>query len=320
MKTVRVLLAAYNGEKYIERQIDSILSQQGVRISLLVRDDGSDDGTREILAGYAHRLECVCVYAGKNRGAAGSFYDLLARTDMEADYYAFADQDDVWREDKLLHAVELLEQEKDAEGAGKRLPLLYAGKVVYASRDLKKQEEFSYQIARSASFGNALVENICMGCTQVFNQPLLKLVRGHLPPDSIMHDWWMYLTAAYFGRVLYDQQAYMLYRQHGDNQIGMHNCWAARWKNRLRHMAQLKNKLSGQAAAFQKAYEGLLDGYADAIENLCWYEKNLDILEQMCGYKNSFYRRACLAADKRIYRQNRMDDLLYRLLFLTGYL
>ena len=91
MKHVQVLLSAYNGEKYLPQQLDSILAQEGVRVSLLIRDDASFDSTPRILAAYAEKFENIFVYTGKRKGAAGSFFDLLAKTDVLADYYAFAE-------------------------------------------------------------------------------------------------------------------------------------------------------------------------------------------------------------------------------------
>ena len=306
MKTVQVLLAAYNGEKYIRSQIDSIMCQQGVQVSVLARDDGSKDDTWEILSSYAQKFENMIVYRGKNKGAAGSFFDLLIQTDTTFDYYAFSDQDDVWQKDKLLRALERLEEEKNR----KHLPLLYASKVICASCDLKDERDAPYSTYRGALFGNALVENICMGCTQVFNKELLDLVRGHLPEGDIMHDWWMYLTAANFGRVIYDDQAHMLYRQHENNQIGMQSCWYGRWKNRLLHLPQLRSRLSQQTVIFCKAYEGLLNKY----------DRNVELLKEICSYRNSISHKMRLVTDRRIYRQNKIDDVLYRLLFLIGYL
>lgn len=310
-RTVRVLLSTYNGEKYLKEQLDSILMQEdrGVSVSILVRDDGSSDHTQEILSAYAKKFKNFSWYTGKHKGAAGSFYDLLLRTDTIADYYAFADQDDVWHQEKLVRAVRKLIQES------KRMdyvdqPILYAGKVICASQNLEKQERVYYRIGKNASFGNALVENICMGCTEVFNLELLMLVRKHLPGSNIMHDWWMYLTAAYFGKVIFDQQAYMLYRQHENNEVGMQNCRRLRWRNRIVHVRKIKHKLSGQASEFQEVYTGV-----PAMSR-----EDEGRLEQMCRYRDSVYKRICMAVTSGIYRQNRMDDLVFRLLILIGYL
>lgn len=263
----------------------------------------------------------MSVYTGKRKGAAASFFDLLLHADLSNSYYAFADQDDVWRKDKLFRAVSLMER----HSAGQ--PLLYAGKVIYASQNLGRRQEFAYKIRRGPSFGNALVENICMGCTEVFNRRLLELARNHLPKENIMHDWWMYLTAAFFGKVVYDQQAYMLYRQHGENQIGMQNRWGRRWMNRLIHTRQMKHKLSRQAGQFYGAYlrhaAGSLpvSGYARwSAEDRRSFHKNLDCLLLLCSYKDSFKNRCRIFCNRTICRQTYLDDVICRLLFLAGFL
>ncbi len=239
---------------------------------------------------------------------------MLQHADLLADYYAFADQDDIWKKDKLFQAVMLLEAQPQS------LPALYAGKVIYASENLSRCRKFPYQIRRMPSFGNALMENICMGCTEVFNRSLLQLVKEHLPSDCIMHDWWMYLTAAYFGKVIYDQHAYMLYRQHGDNAVGMQNRWSRRWIHRMQHIRQMKYKLSIQAETFKNAYEDLLylpDGQKESSSCMRGNKVSLYLL---CGYRQSFVKRCRLVPDKNLYRQNVLDDAVCRLLFMIGFL
>lgn len=300
MKSIQVMLSAYNGCLYLSQQIESILAQENVEVSLLIRDDGSTDQTMKLLQTYEKRYPNISVYAGSNRGAAGSFYDLLQNAGRSFDYYAFADQDDIWFPDKLSAAVAMLETESD------RMPLLYAGKVICASKDLKKREAFSYRTDRKPDFGNALLENICMGCTQVFNRPLLILVREHLMQRTVMHDWWMYLTAAYFGKVIYDQHAYMLYRQHDKNIVGMKNQWGKRWRNRIRHFSQMKHKLSDQAELFRMAYAPIVK---DDVR-----------LRLLCEYRRHVMLKLKLIFSKSIYRQNRLDDIVCRLLFIISYL
>ncbi len=298
--TVQVLLSAYNGAEYLIRQLDSILLQAGVELSLLVRDDGSSDRTLEILRAYEKRYPNVSVYAGDRKGAAESFYDLLRHADLSKRYFAFADQDDVWHRDKLLRAVLRLEQDPSDR------PALYASSVVYASKNLRDRRNVTSLVRRSPSFGNALMENICMGCTQVFNLRLLELVRGHLMHGSVWHDWWMYLTAAYFGTVIFDPRPSILYRQHGKNAVGMQDCRGKRWISRIRRIRQMKHSLSEQACLFKDTYADLLQ--ADAR------------LELLCGYRTDLWKKCSLIRSRAVYRQNALDDAVCRILFLFGFL
>lgn len=300
MKRVQVLLSAYNGENYLEEQLDSILSQNDVEVSILVRDDGSVDRTRDILLDYEKKYSNFRWYTGTNIGVQRSFMELLDSADEEFDYYAFADQDDVWLPEKLQRAICLLEKEAGIQ------PLLYGSKVIYADKDLKAPEAFSYTIEKAPAFGNALVENICMGCTEVFNRELLLLVREHKPTKETLHDWWLYLTASCFGKVLFDNNAYILYRQHGGNQVGMQNTWVSRWRARIHHFGKLKYSLSGQAADFLEIYD--LNGENEALARL------------LAEYRWDLKKRVRLIQEKRIYRQQSLDTKVYHLLFLFGLL
>lgn len=299
-KSVQVLLSAYNGEKYLAPQLDSILAQTGVEVSVLVRDDASTDHTKEILENYAQKHINIRWYSGDNLGVQRSFFELLDMADEGKDYYAFADQDDFWLPEKLLKAVSTLEKEE------KNQPLLYGSKVVYASEDLKKQELFSYAVPKEPAFGNALVENICMGCTEVFNRELLELVRAHKASGDTLHDWWMYLTASCFGKVVFDENAYILYRQHAGNQVGMQNNWSARWKKRFIHFKKLRYSLSRQARDF-------LDRYT--VEGECRI-----LALKLADYRSSIKKRIALIREDRIYRQQDLDNKIYHLLFLLGLL
>lgn len=300
MKSVQILLSAYNGEKYLASQLDSILGQEGIEVSILVRDDASTDHTVDILQKYAEQHTNIRWYSGKNLGVQKSFLNLLDFADADKDYYAFADQDDFWLPEKLQKAVEMLEKEEQNQ------PLLYGSKVIYASEDLQKQEVFSYTVPKAPAFGNALVENICMGCTEVFNKTLLELVRNRKPEGKTLHDWWLYLSASCFGKVVFDENAYILYRQHGNNQVGMQNNWLARWKNRFSHFKKLRYSLSTQAEDFSDRY--IIEG------------ENRRLLSELKDYRKNIRNRVALIKETGIYRQQDLDNKIYHLLFLFGLL
>lgn len=114
MYTVQVLLSTYNGETYLEEQIESILNQKDVNVRLLVRDDGSIDGTADILRMYATTCENVFYYRGENSGVVASYFRLFETSDSDVDFYALADQDDVWEPDKLITACKQLEAMREA--------------------------------------------------------------------------------------------------------------------------------------------------------------------------------------------------------------
>ena len=303
MKQVQVLMSTYNGEKYLKEQIDSILEQTDVEVSLLVRDDGSTDGTIKILEEYKRNNKNISWYQGKNIGTGKSFFELLKDTIEGADYYAFADQDDYWFPEKLIKAIERIQI---VEGEYIDCPLLYGSNVIYATKDLKKREKYRYKNKKKPTFGNALLENICIGCTQVFNKELFCVVREKQPREKIWHDWWLYLSASCFGQVIYDEEAYILYRQHGENQVGMKNSWCGRWKNRICYFSKLKNSVSLQAQEFINIYGKDYELYL--------------LVQTVAEYKKNWKSKIRLIKNKEIYRQQNIDDSIYKLLFIFGLL
>lgn len=310
MYRVQVLLSTYNGEKYIKEQLDSILAQKGVEVSILIRDDGSTDSTISIIDNYCASNSDIKLIKGTNKGACQSFFELFKEADTGYDYYALADQDDYWYDNKLIVACETLAKIDNKENK----PLLYCCEAditdehLNASRKVKeatdsKPTAFS---AKKPGFGNALIENIARGGSVIFNSTLLGMVRIEAPTDCYMHDWWLYLIATCFGKVVYDNHAYYKYRQHKDNVLGASTSKLGIIKRRLVQSKTNKGHVSRQAIAFGKLYE--------------IPEKKRKQLDVIAGYRNSFKQRIRGLSGKYLYRQSKSDNLVFRLLFLTNHL
>lgn len=211
MKVV-VLLSAYKGAPWIRQQIESILSQLPPEGRLVVRDDGSPDETvlrvREI---HDPRLTLV---EGTNVGFVRSFLGLVANAPPDADMVMLSDQDDVWLPNKVQRAWEVIA----ASGA---VPTLYCSRLRLVDSKLHPLG-LSPLWARAPSFQNALAENIVTGCTAALNPSAVDLLRDNGDAGLIhFHDWWLYLVVSAFGRVVFDPEPTILYRQHGNNAIGM---------------------------------------------------------------------------------------------------
>lgn len=210
---VTILMSTYNGEKYLSEQLESIFTQSYPNISLLVRDDESSDKTQKILKKYSD-VGKLNWYTGKNLGCAKSFWHLLCNCE-QADYYAFCDQDDVWDADKIKIAVDMLNKEDG------NIPLLYCSKV----RATDKYLNFKYVFLDEnypADYPSSLIRNIAPGCSFVFNDKLRELLKQY-DCDKYgidIHDWMVYRVAACFGKVIFDEQTHMCYRQHENNAIG----------------------------------------------------------------------------------------------------
>lgn len=181
MKKVQILLSTYDGEKYLKEQIESILKQEDVEIRLLVRDDESQDKTIDILKELS-KNENVDYYQGDNIGPARSFMDLVYSANEECDYFAFADQDDIWDTKKIISAINKLENMEDK-------PSLYMSALEIVDENLNTIE--IKQIKGNASFEREMIKNFATGCTMVLNKKLLQEIKSYNPDYIIMHDSWI---------------------------------------------------------------------------------------------------------------------------------
>lgn len=205
-----VIMSTYNGEKYIEQQLDSIFTPPK-NIFLYVRDDGSKDRTIEILKDYGTKHAVpIEVNEGKNVGSAESFLTAL-RECPKADYYAFCDQDDVWIDGKLSAAMEQI-------GATNQ-PVLWCSDYQVTDSDLHViiQSVLEQPVQDSV---RAVFYNNVPGCTMVFNWALMQELRKVEISNIRMHDIMAINVALITGRVIFDRTPYVLYRQHGNNVLG----------------------------------------------------------------------------------------------------
>ena len=193
---VVVLMSAYNGEKYIQEQIESILAQTYSNMKIYVRDDGSKDQTLNILEKYENDNKIVLL-KGENKGFIGSFFSLLKECE-KADYYAWCDQDDIWLPEKIARAVERLEKNKND------VPTLYFSDYDYYDQNMHFQKH-GLDHKRGPSFANSLMDCISLGVNSVFNHKARGMMLEKIPKHSCGHDWWTYMVCAAFGNVIYDR-------------------------------------------------------------------------------------------------------------------
>lgn len=268
---VTVLLSAFNGAPFIREQIDSILKQTGVEVSIIVRNDGSTDNTAAILSEYQAHPN-FSFYSGSNIGWAMSFMDLLLQA-PDSDYYAFCDHDDIWLAEKLSQAVECLNTLPSG-------PQLYASNLYYYKDG--KTEGLHRLTDYRLHPGFGLVRCIAYGCTCVFNRELAYIVRQHPPRVVLAHDYWMFQTALLLGKVYFDNRSYILYRQHPSQQIGAkHSAWEV-LKRRLSHVWTIT---TDKPVHEQYARE-LLHCYASLVS-----DENKDLLTCVAHYHSSIRLR-----------------------------
>ncbi len=266
---IAILLPTWNGEKFLAEQLDSLLAQTYQNFVVVIRDDGSSDGTPALLAKYAaahpHHIH-VLVSDGQNLGASGSFSWLMnyalqhkQALGLERAWLMFCDQDDVWVPQKVAISMQrMLALQQKYPGA----PALVHSdlRVVDEQRQLLAPSFVAYQglEPRRNNFGRMIVSNTVTGCTALLNEELITLA-SPVPPEAVMHDWWLALVASAFGHIDYIDEALVEYRQHGRNTIGAREYQKEERGSFLRRVLEVRHKdlLTGlgiQAQAFLELY------------------------------------------------------------------
>ena len=294
---MEILLSTYNGQKYISDQLDSILSQNYKNIILLIRDDGSTDSTTQIIEKYMTQHQNIQLIRGKNVGVINSFFELIKSADLNHEYYALADQDDWWLPHKLTQAVMNIQPYS-------KEPALYCGSKIFVDENLKLLKTDIKSPVYKVSFGNALVQNICTGCTCVFNRKLLELVQQTIPQHAIMHDWWLYLTATCFGKVYYDSQAYIYYRQHHLNVS------AAIYSKKQLLFYRIKQLFQNRGQIYRQAHE--------FNEKFNLPSENQKLLQEFLKSQVSWRYRVRVIRNPAIFRQKKEDNFVLKVIILLG--
>lgn len=282
-----VMMSTYNGEKYLREQIDSILSQEGVDVELLIRDDGSVDNTISIIKEYQQYYKNINFYEGKNLKPAKSFMDLIQKVEETYEYYAFADQDDVWDKNKLISGIEKIKSND------KEIPILSCCDIEFVDENLNTigrrtniNLEYSNSIEQLAyCFG------IIPGCTMVFNRCLLIELKKYIPQTLSMHDKWVHLVCLYRnGIVVKDDKKRVKYRRISNKNVTGKKGFITRLK-KLIHFIRTDDK-----CVYSKQMKELIEKYECKIENekfkFCYkianYKQNLKYRIELLLYSDSF--------------------------------
>ena len=284
---VAVILSTYNGERFLDAQLDSIMAQRGVTPIVFARDDGSRDGTRKILARReeAHPgIRFINRDSSENLGIRDSFLAALRHArdaEPEMQWFAFADQDDVWLPDKLAAGVGML-----AEIQG---PALYYGNKRFVDQDLNPIRDEHIRFYNDVY--EAFWANLASGCTMVFNRHLAELALRETPADNVYHDAFIYRLAKAAGAgIRFDEKPHILYRQHGDNDVGMEGCTVVQYRW---YRAFLRRD-----HPIQRSIREIAELYADAMSpDAARYYR------WMAAYPRSLSARLHLAADPMALRR-----------------
>lgn len=302
-KVILILLSTYNGKLFLPDFFDSLEKQSYPDWKLLIRDDGSSDETLEIIQIFAkkHDNRIEIIRDNINLGAKGSFSKLLetALKDASWEYLMFADQDDVWMNDKITVTRSKMEQmkKKFTESA----PLLVHTDLTVVDSLLKLLDHsfWHYQFInpKEDSFNRLLMQNTVTGCTMMINRPLAQLCEN-IPLDAIMHDWWIALIVSIFGHIDTVDRATILYRQHHQNDTGAKKFNIKYilkkvlrfWDTKALHRHLNKNV---------KQAEKFLDQYRDQLN-----DETIEILEAFCHFRDkNFFKKRHILWKYKFYKQ-----------------
>lgn len=273
-------MSTYNGEKFIRKQLDSIFDQTYQNILVYVRDDGSTDRTLDIINEYCISKNIV-VNKGKNVGAKNSFIEAICSA-PDADYYALADQDDLWFPEKVEVAVEKLKASDD-------LPAMYHSSLILIDENDQRIGQKGVYVKRPFLEGET---HPVVGCTVVFNCALMKLLKKYKPINFPMHDAWIHrLCQAVNGEIVFDSNSYIGYRQHSSNEVGAKKGIVNAVKRRLHYYKKMPKNIQSNMI------KEILNEYKDIMP-----KDNIEKAKLICEYKNTLKNKLKLLFSKRYFR------------------
>ncbi|MFI3285993.1 MAG: glycosyltransferase [Rikenellaceae bacterium] len=307
---ILVLLSTYNGDRYLKEQLDSLLAQRGVVLTILIRDDGSTDSTPTIIDHYCQLHSNIEAIKGENIGCARSFFSLMSHASKRPtrfDYYAFCDQDDLWLDDKLLSAAKILDLYRDNPHR------LYYSVATFVDANLQTLH-ISKIDPTKVNFATSLTRNPALGCTMLFSFRLLcaaSQIEQYIDSDRFnptllpLHDSWLIKVAfATNSYIECDQTPHILYRQHDNNVTGSKSIFE-RYSNALKRRIAKRGQFSHTATLLYSLYATQLT------------KENHTTLNKLLNYKNSLLNTLIFSLRLNLQGELLLDRLIWRLYILN---
>lgn len=291
--TVGIVMAAYNSEKYIGEQLDSILSGEYQNIHIYVRDDGSADNTVSIVKEYEKKYpqKVQLVENKQNSGLVKNF--LTGVMESTEDYIMFSDHDDVWLPCKVKKTLEAMQK---AEDMNKDIPIAVFTDNTIVDSELKPLGASFYERSHfnfnQMGLSYMLMENKLIGCTMMMNKALKEKITV-LPDHARVHDWWVALIASAFGKIVFVEEQTMLYRQHSSNVIGNRSFfkYATDAAKSLKKQKEKLIQTEKQAEDFLKIYEHLLSKeQKNLVADFAYMEKMSFFKRKSLVLKNKYLK------------------------------
>ena len=299
-------MSTYNGEKYISEQIDSIISQTGVQPELFIRDDGSKDRTQEIISQYEEKYSNIhYINRGvhENLGFNKSFFaliDFAIKNLPEYDLFAFADQDDVWVDNKLYNAIKMIQIRIKEKNKDMSTPVYYYANKYWCNEKLQPIHEDDMKYCKDDYFDMFMLPPV-YGCTSVFNRALGEKTLEKLPSEEFLYDVFMFRLACTMDSILIaDRKPQMYYRRHGNNASG-----EAMKLSPIHHVKKLfsnKSSFHGMQRYLREIYDLHSKDMETEQKNLC---------ELVMGYDSSIKKRMQLLFWKKAYSRGVRASIIW---------
>lgn len=285
---VTVLLATFNGVKFLDQQLNSLAGQHGVKVEVHANDDGSTDGTVDLLENWKERGLIKTISRSNQIGSSHAFLNLL-KVCNEKSYVAFCDQDDVWEAKKLITQINHVTNDKPMAVASKRSYIDDESHMIGISPNLRFKP----------CFENAMVENTVPGNTILINRKSVELINTFKSPRIFHYDSWIYLLVSAFGDVIHLQEPLTRYRIHSSNTVGLRKI------NLKRFTASVKNFIDQSIFL----HESIPKNLNEQQQNL------VDGFVKIRTAKGKF-RKTFLICKFPIRRQRRLDQIGFKVIFL----
>lgn len=271
---IDILMSTYRGVRHLGEQVESLLGQTCSDWRLLVRDDGSTDGTVGLLRMLeeSHPGRIRLVEAGRNVGPSDSFGLLAAQS--TAEYAMFCDQDDVWLPGKVMESLARIREMEELHGRDTPILLFTDMVVVDEGRNVVAGSFWGYSHLdpRATSLNRLLLVNVAAGCSMILNRSLLRLALP-FPPEAVMHDYWCILVASSIGKISYLTEGTVMYRQHTQSCLGARRITPVKPLDLFWFLLDLparllarRSNLGERLAPYRRQAMVLLDRYGSSME------------------------------------------------------
>ena len=305
MNSLAVIIGFYNGHKYIKELLDSIFNQTYKNFHIFIFDDNSliPFDINKLDLSLENKKKIIVKKRKKNLGYTMNFLNALNEIEKEFDFYSFCDQDDIWFKQKLENGINALTKENKSK------PAIYGTKTLHVNHNCKKIIGKSINITKKLSFKNALLQPFAGGNTMILNYEARNLIISSLKEiKPASHDWWTYiLITGNGGKVIYDKEYSMFYRQHKKNTVGSNYTFFGRF-GRFKKI-------------FNKTFKNYIDNNIEAINiNLDLFtEENKLTIEKFIKARNyNIFKKSIYFINSGLYRQNLSGNILFFIFFISG--